>query len=257
MPRRALLKLAAFLVVLLGGPSCRAQTSASSGAVAADVSVQNLSAFARLYGYVRWFHPSDEAAATDWGRFAVYGARRTAAARTPGELATILRELFHPIAPAIRIYRTGDTPEQPSLVPPDTMGFDIVAWQHEGVQLAPQGQYRSIRLNRPEPGVEPEGQVYAQVDAETVRGKRLRLMAEARMQAEGPARLHLAMVIGRESGRGFSDLMQDRPITSPEWSSYEIVGPAADDATTITLAAVLVGVGEARVRAPPPAGGDR
>lgn len=37
--------------------------------------IANLEAFARLYGYVRFFHPSDEAAALDWDRFAVYGAR--------------------------------------------------------------------------------------------------------------------------------------------------------------------------------------
>jgi hypothetical protein len=32
-------------------------------------SLANLAALARLVGYVRYFHPSDQAAATDWGRF--------------------------------------------------------------------------------------------------------------------------------------------------------------------------------------------
>jgi hypothetical protein len=37
---------------------------------------ENLEAFARLLGYVRHFHPSDEAAATDWDTFAISGVRR-------------------------------------------------------------------------------------------------------------------------------------------------------------------------------------
>lgn len=248
-PRRTLPVLVTILAVLAGEPhASRAQGTMPADGPGDAVSVQNLRAFAKLYGYVRWFHPSDEAAATDWDRLAVYGARRAAAARTPGELAATLRELFRPIAPTLRIYRAGEDPPRPRLAPPDPTGFEVVAWQHEGVRLETQGQYRSIRLHRPDPGVEPEGQIYAQVGAEGLEGKRLRLSAEARIVGDGAAQLHLAMVVGRESGRGFADLMQDRPITSRDWSRYQIVGPAAGDATDVTLAAVLVGVGEAQVR---------
>ena len=38
--------------------------------------VSDLAAFARLYGLVRFFHPSDEASAIDWDRFAVHGVER-------------------------------------------------------------------------------------------------------------------------------------------------------------------------------------
>jgi hypothetical protein len=30
--------------------------------------LQNLETFSRLYGYVRWFHPSDEAQEIDWDK---------------------------------------------------------------------------------------------------------------------------------------------------------------------------------------------
>jgi hypothetical protein len=36
--------------------------------------IRNLRAFSKLYGYVRFFHPADEAAAIDWEQFAIYGA---------------------------------------------------------------------------------------------------------------------------------------------------------------------------------------
>jgi hypothetical protein len=32
-------------------------------------------AYAKLFGYIRHFHPSDEAARTDWNQFAIDGVR--------------------------------------------------------------------------------------------------------------------------------------------------------------------------------------
>lgn len=89
------------------GASC-APGQATTGPDAAVVPeharpVQNLAAFARLYGYVRYFHPSDEATGIDWNRFAVLGAGRVRDAATPAELADALKELFLPIAPTLEL----------------------------------------------------------------------------------------------------------------------------------------------------------
>ncbi|MBL7129341.1 MAG: hypothetical protein ISS16_10205, partial [Ignavibacteria bacterium] len=35
--------------------------------------IQNLRSFTKLYGYVKYFHPSDEASEVDWDKFAIYG----------------------------------------------------------------------------------------------------------------------------------------------------------------------------------------
>ena len=43
--------------------------------------IENVAAFARLYGVVRFFYPSDAAAELDWNRFAVHGVGRVRAAR--------------------------------------------------------------------------------------------------------------------------------------------------------------------------------
>ena len=40
---------------------------------AADRELDNVAAFARLYGVVRYFFPSDAAASLDWNQFAVDG----------------------------------------------------------------------------------------------------------------------------------------------------------------------------------------
>ena len=53
----------------------------------------NLTAFARLYGYVRFFHPSDQAALTDWETFAIDGVRAVEDAASLNDLQLRLENL--------------------------------------------------------------------------------------------------------------------------------------------------------------------
>ena len=59
-PRSPFLIAATIAILLLHARSAVSQTA---GPV-----IENVRAFAKLYGYVRWFHPSDEASAIDWDK---------------------------------------------------------------------------------------------------------------------------------------------------------------------------------------------
>lgn len=88
----------------------------------------NIIAFTRLLGYVRHFHPSDEAAAINWDRFAVEGLPSVETARDAAELAGALHKLFAPIAPAVIIHATGMHPEAIVAVE----ASEVVTWRHRG-----------------------------------------------------------------------------------------------------------------------------
>jgi hypothetical protein len=60
--------------------------------------LENLVVFARLAGLVRYFHPSDQAAGTDWNRFVLAGVESVEKATSPEDLAHILTARFLPIA---------------------------------------------------------------------------------------------------------------------------------------------------------------
>src|SRR5262245_33447066 len=62
---------------------------------------ENLAAFARLYGLVRFFHPSDEAAAADWASVAIEGARLVEDAPDGDALRARLDAIFLPLAPSM------------------------------------------------------------------------------------------------------------------------------------------------------------
>ena len=63
--------------------------------------VENLKAFTKLYGYVRWFHPSDEAAAADWWQVAKDGTSAVRGAANSEELEYQLNDVFLPLAPSL------------------------------------------------------------------------------------------------------------------------------------------------------------
>ena len=107
--------------------------------------LENLVAFTRLLGYIRHFHPSDEAALTDWDAFAVAGMRAVEGAKNARELAAKLEALFLPVAPTVRIYPTGKQPTAiatSGFTPPENGApFKIVSWRHEGFAVSGSIQY--------------------------------------------------------------------------------------------------------------------
>ena len=99
-----------------------------------DSGLANVEAFARLLGYVRHFHPSDQAAATDWNTFAVEGVRQVEGATSPEDLARRLESVFRPVAPTVRVFRMGKNAEQPRELEPPTGSAEIsvTQWRHRG-----------------------------------------------------------------------------------------------------------------------------
>jgi hypothetical protein len=115
--------------------------------------VTDLRAFAKLYGYVRFFHPSDEASKIDWDKFAIYGAGKVRQAKNTEELKTVLEELFKPVAPTMQLYSEGETPKDIfSMFPKDTAGLHVTAWQHLGKGSGSEyNLYKSMRIDEQSP----------------------------------------------------------------------------------------------------------
>jgi hypothetical protein len=124
--------------------------------------LDNLVAFTRLFGYVRYFHPSDEAAATDWDRFAIDGVRAIEAAATPQDLATKLDALFRPVAPTLSVFVGSKPPPLPAALSKPAAGAPrITSWKHTGVGASlPKPQmfqpYSSVRETRDAAGPEAD-----------------------------------------------------------------------------------------------------
>jgi C-terminal processing protease CtpA/Prc len=114
--------------------------------------LENLRALARLFGYVRYFHPSDAAAAADWEQLAIAAVRGVEGAQDAPELASRLAASFGSAPPTIRVFPTG------SAAP--ALRFDpapfLIEWRHVGVGLSENSPYYSERVTRPANGAAAE-----------------------------------------------------------------------------------------------------
>ncbi len=122
----------------------------------APKAMENLVAFTRLLGYIRHFHPSDRAAATDWADMAIRGMRGVESARNASELCQRLRQGFAVVAPTVRIFPTGQSAALPAeLQPPkDARGVSVTYWVHTGFGGGEPGIYRSDSKRVPMPAGE-------------------------------------------------------------------------------------------------------
>jgi hypothetical protein len=190
MMRRMAAMIAALLTVPVGSAAAVAPSQADS--------VANLRAFARLYGYVRFFHPSDEASSIDWNRFAVLGAGRVVGCADAKGLRTALIGLFSPLAPSVQVYGAGTQP-RPVKLPGDSVACLPVCWQHYGVGLSEPSIYRSERTNRPKSFGRASRSVFQPVVLpirDSAASARVRVRALARSEGVKPGDDPLLFVVG-------------------------------------------------------------
>jgi hypothetical protein len=209
-----------------------------------SVSVDNLLAFAELYGVVRFFHPSTEAFDADWNKFAVAGVRAVEDADTPGELKNKLDELFLPIAPSLQISDTSDFDNYNQ--PDGAMRKIALTWMHKGGFVKEQNPffgtsvvnvYQSLRKS--------EGSLIQMVRAEPYRGKKLKFSAAIRTDVIGAAsHAQLWMRVDKANDRiALIKNMDQNPVISGKWQRYSIEAEIPESAELIRLGLVLIGEG--------------
>ncbi len=178
-----------------------------------DRAADNLAAFARLLSIVRFFHPSDEAAAADWNRFAVAGVAAVERAPDPAALARSLDELFRPVAPTVRVFVSGKAPPPlpGALFATKGVPSKIVVWRHFGGKF--EGTSKTFRSQRIDDRTPPFGTLLQAIAPGDLAGRRIVLRARARTALKPGAKLQLGLRVDRPEGPlGFLDNMAERPI---------------------------------------------
>jgi hypothetical protein len=212
--------------------------------------IENLRALAKLYGYVRFFHPSEEVAAKNWLTFMRVAVDSVGPAQTTDELEQALYDQFLPLAPTLELHRTANFVQRPETpVKSATLSPGAVAWQHQGVQLTDDpNAYLSIRTNQPNPlpmwlnyGIWLD-QVTGAIEH---RGREVRFRGAVKAAVNGDdnrAQLYLG-VVGPNYQTLFYDDTDNDPIVSGEWSTFEITGPVANNALFIQFGVGALGSG--------------
>ncbi|HET8735055.1 MAG TPA: S41 family peptidase [Pricia sp.] len=212
--------------------------------------IKNLKTFAKAYGYVKYFHPSDEAAAIDWDAFAIYGASQIEKCDSEEEVLQTLQKLYGPIAPSAK-FGWADTPSKYDislLEPENPTDYELTYWQHKGVSLGMVNRgrpYESVRVNRTTKveNADPFGNVMISFAGDRHRTKTFKYTAWVKME-EGSEGSLWFRVDNSDGSTGFFDNMQNRPITDKEWHLYEITGQIDSLAQSLSFGCFLQGKGK-------------
>lgn len=234
---------ALYFITLLVAFGCNAQTNKS---------IEYQKGFAKAYGYVKYFHPSDEAATIDWDKFAIYGSSQVEVCTSDEEFLKTLKTIFEPIAPSIKFHIDQEDLafDFQKITPKDLKNYDLTYWQHEGVSIGMNnsGQpYTSTRINREyEIDISSSfGNIVTSVKATAYKGKKIKYSGWVKLEkgSEGNGRLWFR-VDTSDGDTGFFDNMGNAPITENEWQYYEIKGTIDSSASNLVFGCFLTGKGK-------------
>ncbi len=233
--------LSLFLFALVA--SCNSQVNQN---------IENQKAFAKIYGYVKYFHPSDEASSIDWDKFAIYGASQVENCKSEEELLETLKTIFEPIAPSITFYIGEETSnfDFQIITPKDSTNYDLAYWQHKGVSLGMTNNgkpYSSIRVNRNFEinNSSPFGNIMTQIEASKYSGKEFKYTGWVKLEKGSKGTGSLWFRVDKSDGTmGFFDNMGNSPITENKWQQYEITGTIDSLASNLFFGCFLNGKGK-------------
>jgi C-terminal processing protease CtpA/Prc len=211
--------------------------------------LENLKTFAKAYGYVKYFHPSDEAAHIDWNSFAIYGAEQIEKCSSQQEVITTLNQLFHPIAPTVVFSNSKTGFDFKTITPPNVKKYKPIYWQHNGLGIGMNnngGTYSSVRVNSKDKVVKSSGfgNIMTGIDADKYLGKEIKYTGFVKMKEGSSGTGHLWLrVDNKDKSMGFFNNMGNDPIKSSEWKQYEIIGNVDSNSTSIVFGCFLQGKG--------------
>lgn len=205
--------------------------------------LDNVVAFARLYGIVRYFHPSDEAAALApdaWERFVVRGVRTVEDAGDAAALRARLEALFAPIAPAVAIHVDGEAAPAFSVTGP------AVRWHHRGIDIGPPDSniYRSVRGSGPDPS---HMTITTPIDPALVRGKAIQVTVRAHGTLDGDKADAGLWIEERKAGgqQGFYTEPEMQAAVGAGWTEIAVAGQISSEVTALELGVQVIGHTEA------------
>lgn len=213
--------------------------------------IENQITFTKLFGYVRYFHPSDEAAAIDWNRFAIYGSQKVAECNDQQQLKITLINLFSPIAPTLQISNEDQNIkfDKAQLIPSSLNGYKTIAWQHVGVGLIndKDAPYQSARTNRKlvyTPASQKSIAIAKNIDITAYAGMPFILKGRSKL-AHGNGNAYCWLWIDkRDKKLDYFNTPSQSYTKTNDWENFELKGVINSTAKKLTLGATMLGNGE-------------
>ncbi|MDQ1266062.1 MAG: TSPc protein [Bacteroidota bacterium] len=211
-----------------------------------DRAADNIAAFAKLMGYIRYFYPGTEAGYNDWERTTLAGVESLENVKTDSELIDSLNRIFLPFAPGLRIYNKGAMPDMKFL--------DSLQTPFSNVSLGCMSSCIGLVTNDSEltnkvhniylPTRKVEGLAYQNIDVAPLAGRKIRVSAMARVNLSGvESQGQIILRIDDSEGRLIAWNSLKNPIVKSKWQEYSLDIFVPEDAATFKSGLALIGEG--------------
>ena len=210
--------------------------------------LRNMISFAKIYGNIRYFYAGREASQMNWQKFLLHGVKYIEDAENDAELMKKLRELFEPIAPAMKIFKSRKSKREIMDQPPGALEDVALGWMHKGPAIGVESQFISSRIvNVLMPQRENEGMVVQVVNADEFRGKKIELDIAAKTDLIKPFSQVQLWIRADDEHNKFISAVSNKanPITGSKWERYSLEYDVPDSASVIQVGLVLIGNGKA------------
>lgn len=213
-----------------------------------DSTIDHLYSLAKLYGYVRFFYPSNENISLNWDKFMLYAVNRIENTKNLNQLKEELENIFSYPAPLLNIndfrnkkLRFADKPE-------NSLNNYAVSWLHSGgfSPRATQYIYSTVH-NVYEPLRPREAAAFQVIDVKEYADSKITVYADFKVKAKTPGSgamiwLRVDNDVKRMIAIESSHII---PENKNEWNRYKAVIYLPKQSEILRIGSILKGEGEA------------
>jgi C-terminal processing protease CtpA/Prc len=211
-----------------------------------DENISNLNTFAKLYGYLKYFSPSDEALNLDWDRFILKGITEIENA----DSKNIKNKLNELIKPFEKFTFINDKPNISLKYdkPKNAINNMAYAMSYSGGPIDRYtDMFHSYRANVYASTRDREASIMQNIDMVKMDNMEIRINCDIKVDKKSPgsnAQLWMkADVIGKDDF--VAKTTTDNPVTENQWTHRTLTAKLPDNVKSMNLALVFLGEGSA------------
>lgn len=202
--------------------------------------------FAKVYGLIRYFYPSDQARKINWDAFAFYGVKSILNSNKETPSHQLIEKLFKPVAPLLKIVPKNE--EKPNFhTPPNALNNVIISWVYYGLPFYSNNPLiRSEVTNHYIPTRKYQGIVEQIINVSEIRSKTIEFSVYTRGKLIGlPSKVLLALRFDNIENKIIdSKIKEVDTLDFSRWQNFKISAHIPSNAVFLRIALILVGEGD-------------
>jgi hypothetical protein len=210
--------------------------------------IDNLVAFAKLYGYVKYFYPGDKANSLDWNNLLITNLNEIENLNSLNDLEKKLQDIFFPIAPYIQIFQNNNIIKSKNIFNSENNSKPVF-WQYLGFasihdSIINKDVFKSVRVNLSTDSNNNDFNCFRILNAANYRGKELTFKLKIRTKFIDTNSFVSISASNYKKNFSFSSIYSEEAIRTDGFTESTIKMFVSDSADYLSIGITFNGKGE-------------